>query len=487
MRESILAVCERPESLKVLRLERTRGRLAVTQAVSAALPPGALPEAMAVQAAALIPDGTQPADQIILGLDGAAAVLRRLPFPFTAASKIDLVLGPEFEPYLATPLPEVALSWTLTALATPPASMTLAAAVSLDTVVGQTAALTAHGLPPSAACLDLAGLDTLLSALLPGADAALCVCLLDGRADFVCRLNGASLTWRSLPAPISIAAGDAADSSAFLAREAVLTLSAMASQSPAGLSLAVVGEACAAAHTNALEKALAVPPTPLAQHADWPLLPGGEPLPDAYAAAYGLALLAAKGPGTANFLRGNLTPALSRASLRRAFVLAGGSLALLVLCAVLALVAAYWRLDTAMIKTQNETSAIVAAAAPELTPGLTLSQKVSVLRGRLAELTTSRDRSEAGTGTILEVLAAIHKELGASGKVQARRIAADDARVTIDAVADDYTTVDAVKRRLSAVPVFASVEIKGAKNMPDKKQVEFQLDLRLAGGREQSP
>ncbi|OLN30247.1 hypothetical protein DVDV_0657 [Desulfovibrio sp. DV] len=487
MREFILAVCQRPESLDVLRLERTRGRLAVTLAASAALPPGASPEAMAAQAASLLPDGAQPADQTILGLDGANAVLRRLPFPFTAPNKIDLVLGPEFEPYLATPLPEAALSWTPTALATPPAAVTLAAAVPLSALTAQTAALTAHGLPPSAACLDLAGLDTLLASLLPGAEAALCVSLLNGRADFVCRLHGASLAWRSLPAPMAVA-GDTAGVSAFLAREAALTLSAMASQSPAGLSLALVGEACLESHASALEQALAVPPTRLAACAGWPLLPGGEPLPDAYAAAYGLALLAAKGPGTANFLRGALTPALSRSSLRRAIGLAGGSLVLLALCGVVALVAAYWRLDAALTRTLDETSAIVAAAAPELAAGLTLSQKLSVLRGRLAELTASaREQGQTGTGSILEVLAAIHQELGANGTVQARRIAADDTRVTIDAVADDYTTVDAVKRRLSAVPVFRSVEIKGAKNLPDKKQVEFQLDLRLAGGREQAP
>ena len=79
---------------------------------------------------------------------------------------------------------------------------------------------------------------------------------------------------------------------------------------------------------------------------------------------------------------------------------------------------------------------------------------------------------------------AIHAGLGPGGQVKARRVAADESRVTIDAVADDYTTVDAVKRRLAAMPVFSSVEIKGAKNVPDKKQVEFQLDLKLAGSRE---
>jgi general secretion pathway protein L len=484
MRESILALFERPQSLQVLRLERSRGGLAVTGAAASILPPGTTPGDMAATAAGLIAANALAADQIILGLDGGAAVLRRLPFPFTAQSKIDLVLGPEFEPYLVTPLPESALSWTPTSLASPPAAVILAAAVPLEMLVGRIDALTAHGLPPSAACLDLAGLDAVLADLLPDADAALCVSLLDGRADFVCRLHGASLTWRSLAAP----AGDTAAVSAFLAREAALTLSAMASLSPAGLAVTLVGDAGQASHAAALAQALGTPTTRLAECAGWPTLPGGEALPDADAAVYGLALLAAKGSGTANFLRGELTPALSRSSLRRAILVAGGSLALLAVCGVAALLAAYWRLDAAIARTQDETGTLVAAVAPELTANLTLPQKLSVLRGRLAEQTASaRDRAGSGTGAILEILAAIHQGLGADGTVQARRIAADDSRVTIDAVADDYTTVDAVKRRLSAVPVFASVEIRGAKNVPDKKQVEFQLDLRLAGGRGETP
>ena len=54
-------------------------------------------------------------------------------------------------------------------------------------------------------------------------------------------------------------------------------------------------------------------------------------------------------------------------------------------------------------------------------------------------------------------------------------------------MADDYTTVDAVKRRLAAMPVFSGVEIRGAKNNPEKKQVEFQLDLKLAAAGQGAP
>lgn len=481
MRESILVISERSESLKLLRAERSGRRLAVTACVQGDLPPEAAAEDLAGLAAQLVAQHGLAADQVILGLDGGQAVLRRLRFPFTAASKIDLVLGPEFEPYLAGPLQESAFSWTATALSPAPAAVALAAAVLLAPLMERVAALTAAGLPPSAACLDLAGLDAVLAALAPTTDAALCVSVVDGRADFVCRLGEAPLAWRSLPVPV----GDAAALDAFLAREAGLTLSALASQPPYTLALTLVGQAVSETAAQALEQGLGAPTTPLAKLPGWPAMPDAAPMPDAFAAAYGLALLAAKGSGTANFLRGELTPALSRSSLRRGILMAGGSVALLLVCAVTALVTSYWRLDAAIAKVQDETGAIVAKAAPELASGLTLSQKLSVLRGRLAEQTAAaRERSGSATGTILEVLAAIHQGLGASEKVQARRVAADESRVTIDAVADDYTTVDAVKRRLAAMPVFSNVEIKGAKNVPDKKQVEFQLDLRLAGSRE---
>ena len=146
----------------------------------------------------------------------------------------------------------------------------------------------------------------------------------------------------------------------------------------------------------------------------------------------------------------------------------------------------YWRLDAAIAAAQAETGAIVAATAPELAPGLTLAQKLSVLRGRLAEQGASARDRDLAKGSVLDMLAAIHQGLGLAGRVQARRVAADGKRVTIDAVADDYTTVDEIKRRLAAMPVFSAVEIKGAKNVPDKKQVEFQLDLKLAGSGEPS-
>lgn len=479
MRESILALSERAESLKLLRLERTGKGLALTGFAQGELPPQATAEDFAALAAQLAAAHGLSADRVVLGLDGGQAVLRRLRFPFTSPGKIDLVLGPEFEPFLAGAQTESAFCWVATALTPAPAAVALAGATPLAPLVERVAALTAAGLPPSAACLDLAGLDAALAARAPKADAALCVSLLDGRADFACRWGNAPLAWRSLAAPT----GDPATLAAFLSREAVFTLSPLASQPPHSLALTLVGQAVDAAQS--LEHQLATTATPLAALPGWPTLADGTPLPDDFAAAYGLALLAAKGPGTANFLRGELTPALSRSSLRRSILLAGGSLALLVVCAVTAIVASYWRLDAAIAKAQDETGAIVAKAAPELASGLTLPQKLSVLRGRLSEQAASaRERAGSGTGTALEVLAAIHAGLGPGGQVKARRVAADESRVTIDAVADDYTTVDAVKRRLAAMPVFSNVDIKGAKNVPDKKQVEFQLDLKLAGSRE---
>ncbi|MHC1788746.1 hypothetical protein [Solidesulfovibrio sp.] len=482
MRESILVVSLRPESLKLLRLQSATAKPCVTGCLQADLPAGATAEDTARLVRQLASDHGLTADRIILGLDTGQAVLRRLRFPFTAKTKIDLVLGPEFEPYLAAPLQESALSWTATALSPDPAAVALAAAFPLAPLTEILAALTSQGLPPTAACLDLAGLDATVAALLPRAGAAACVSLEGGRLDCLCRLENAPLAWRSLPLP----AGDNASQAAGVAREARLTLSPLASRQPQGLTLCLAGCATEPATVAALEESLQTTATPLAALPGWPVLPGAVPLPDSFAAAYGLALLARNGPGTANFLRHQLAPALSRSTLRRSLLLAGGSLALLLLTGMAALVHTYWRLDAAIAAAQAETGAIVAATAPELAPGLTLAQKLSVLRGRLAEQGASARDRDLVKGSMLDMLAAIHQGLGLAGKVQARRVAADGKRVTIDAVADDYTTVDEIKRRLAAMPVFSAVEIKGAKNVPDKKQVEFQLDLKLAGSGEPS-
>ena len=124
---------------------------------------------------------------------------------------------------------------------------------------------------------------------------------------------------------------------------------------------------------------------------------------------------------------------------------------------------------------------MVEKAAPDAGPGLTITQKLSVLRGRLAAQADAAKNRDETSGTAIELLAAIHQALGPGGRTHVRRIALDDRRATIDATADDYNTVEEVKRRLSASNLFMEVEIKGAKNVPEKKQVEFQLDMRLSG------
>jgi general secretion pathway protein L len=484
MRESLLAVAVRPHSLALVRVTATPKMPIVTSALTAALPPDASPEMLAQAVTHLAGDQALAADRVILGIDTAEAVLRRLSFPFTGPGKIDLVLGPELEPYLTGPPAESALAWTMTALAGPPDAVTLAAAVPRQALVARVSALTAAGLPPDAACLDLAGLDALLAALVPDREAVACVLVANGRADFVCRLGGAGLAWRSLPIPD----GHPPELAAFLAREAAFTLTAMAAQPPGGLTLILGGQAGDEPFAAALSQALGTAGQRLSSLDGWPVLADGSLLPESFACAYGLALLAARGAGTANFLRGELAPALSRSSLRRALIWSCGSALVFVVCAVAALITAYWRLDAAIAKTQEETGAVVQAAAPDLAPGLTLAQKLSALRGRLGERTAAqRDRGLTANGSALEILAAIHQGLGPGGATQAKRVAIDETRATIDAVADDYTTVDAVKRRLAALPLFTSVDIRGAKNNPDKKQVEFQLDLKLAGSREGTP
>ncbi|HML52497.1 MAG TPA: hypothetical protein PKC79_00235 [Solidesulfovibrio magneticus] len=485
MRESLLVVARRPQSLTVLLVETGPGLPAPTVAASFPLPPDASATDVAETVTQLVREQTLDARRVALGLDAAEATLRRLAFPFTAPAKIDLVLGPEFEPFLTAPPAETALAWAATALAAPPETVVLAAAVSREALAAQAAALAAVGLPPQTACLDLAGLDALLQALMPGCEAVLCVHAEAGRADFVCRLDDAPLTWRSLLLP---EAADAGQQAAFLAREAALTLSPLAGRPPVGLTLVLGGQAARPETAAALEAALGAPATALSALPGWPRLPTGEALPEALALAYGLALQAAKDPKTTNFLRGELAPALSRATLRRALLLAGGSALTLAVCAIGAYFSMLWRLDASLARTRAETETVIAAAAPNLAPGLTLTQKLSALRGRLAEgAAARRDQGTVPAGSVLEILAAIHQGLGPDGAAKARRVALDESRATIDAVADDYTTVDAVKRRLAAMEVFSGVEIRGAKNNPEKKQVEFQLDLKLAAAGQGAP
>lgn len=477
MRESVLSVTHGPNALRLLRLALGPGRPRVAGVAEAAPAQDDGPAGTAALAVRTAEAAGLAADQVILGLPAGAAVVRRLRFPFTAPSKIDLVLGPEFEPHLPTPLAESALAWTKTALEPAPAAVALAAAYPLADLTDTVAAFAAAGLPPRAACLDLAGLDAALGHL-DQTGAMLLVSLDAGRADFACRLDGLPAVWRSLAAP----GADDPALSAFLAREALLTLSAVALRPATPLRLFLAGEALPEAALAALAAALDAGPTVLADTPGWPTLPDGGPLPDRFAASYGLALLAAREPGTLNFLRGALAPAMAASVRRRGFLVAGLSVAALAVTAVLAVARAYWRLDAAIEASQARTAALVEQAVPDAAPGLTLTQKLSVLRGRLAEQDeTVRNRAGGGTGSTLEVLAAIHQSLGQGGRVRVRRLAMDDRRVAIDATADDYNTVDEVKRRLAVMPLFADVEIKGAKNVPDRKQVEFQLDIRLAG------
>lgn len=464
----------REDAVQLLRLARMRAtaEIRLAEVVPDA---GTAPAALARLAAQTALAAGLGADRIVLGLDAGQAVLRRLRFPFTARGKIDLVLGPELESHLPYPLAEAALSWTPTALEPPPALVALAAAIPLAPLAAMLGVLGEHLLAPGAACLDLAGLDALLARLAPDG-ASLLLHRDGGRLSCLCRIDGAPAVWRALPVP----PGETPALADILAREVRMSLAAVSPSPPRDMRLFVSGLTDPAVG-KALGRALEAPVFVAAGQPDWPLLPGGSPLPDRFAAAYGIALLGIGEPGPVNFLRGELAPVIAATVKRRGLAVAGICLALLLLTAVGCVWWSYHRLDAAIEAARERTAALVGQAAPDAAPGLTLAQKLSVLRSRLAEQADqARDRGVASK-TALESLAAIHQAVGPGGRVRVRRLSLDGQRATIDATADDYNTVEEVKRRLSATPLFTDVEIKGARNVPEKKQVEFQLDMRLAG------
>jgi len=475
MAPSVLSVVCRRDAVRLLRLSRTSGNMDIR--LAEALPDADdTPAGLAELAAQTALGAGLGAERLILGLDGGEATLRRLRFPFTARGKIDLVLGPELEPHLPVPLTDTALSWVKTALEPSPAAVALVAATPLMPLTAMLEALSDALLPtPGAACLDLAGLDAVLERFAP-TGASLLLCLDGAQASCLCRLEGAPAIWRTFPAPTQ---GDSALPD-ILAREALLTLAAVAPSPPRDLQLFTAGLADAPV-AAALGSALGATARPVAAEPRWPKLADGTALPERFAAAYGLALLGAADPGTRNFLRGDLAPVIAPAVKRRGLLLAGTALAVLLLSAVGSLWFAYHRLDAAIEAAGTRTAALVEQAAPDAGSGLTVTQKLSVLRGRLAaQADAAKSRGET-SGTAIEVLAAVHQALGPGGRTHVRRISLDDRRATIDATADDYNTVEEVKRRLSASHLFMEVEIKGAKNVPEKKQVEFQLDMRLSG------
>ncbi len=475
MAPSVLSVVCRRDAVRLLRLSRTPGGTDIR--LGEAMPDANdAPADLARLAARTALGAGLGAERLILGLDGGEATLRRLRFPFTARSKIDLVLGPELEPHLPVPLAETAVSWIRTALEPSPAAVALVAATPLAPLTAMREALGETFSPaPAAACLDLAGLDAVLELFAPGG-ASLLLCLDGAQASCLCRLDGAPAIWRTFPAAPQ---GDPALSD-ILAREALLTLAAVAPSPPRDLQLFTAGltDASVAA---AVGRAVDATVRPVAADPRWPRLADGTALPDRFAAAYGLALLGAADPGTRNFLRGDLAPVIAPAVKRRGLLLAGTALGILLVCAVGRLWFAYHRLDAAIDAAGERTAAVVEKAAPDAGPGLTITQKLSVLRGRLAAQADAAKNRDETSGTAIELLAAIHQALGPGGRTHVRRIALDDRRATIDATADDYNTVEEVKRRLSASNLFMEVEIKGAKNVPEKKQVEFQLDMRLSG------
>ena len=270
----------------------------------------------------------------------------------------------------------------------------------------------------------------------------------------------------------------------FLGREASLTLSPLAGQSKAkspyvvvsGLSLYPPAVAAALAH------ATGVPLAPLAQSKILPATPEASALPDAFAAAYGLALSGGQSLHTLNFLQGSLTPDIPKPVLRRGLILTAGAGLILLASLVVSLSFAFHRRHETITALQATAATILAEVVPNAPKTLTLAQKLSILRARVAEQTDAAAAlRKGGHVRVLDILSTMDKAIPRELPVQFRRIAVTDKHVAFDATADDFTTVEEVKRRLTDAKVFPDVEIKGAKNVPDKKQVQFQMDLSLPG------
>lgn len=483
MRVTTLAIECHPHVVRLVRLSRRYGQVSLDGFAQAALPPDATPAALAGLARQLVADHSLAADRIVLGLSGAAAVLRRLRFPFSSRQKIAMVLGPAIEPHLTVPLDDTALAWTMTVLEAPPGTIVLAAAYPRAKLLEFVEAFRQHGLAPLAVGLDLAGLDA-VAARLPGDGATLLVSLDRGSMRCICRFAGKAASWRSVPLPDFEGPDRTAALASFLAREASLTLSPLAGQSRAtsphvvvsGLSL--YPEAVA----TALAQATGVPLATLAQSKILPTTQEAGALPDAFAAAYGLALSGGQSLTTLNFLQGSLAPDIPKPVLRRGQILAAGAVLVLLVSLAASLSFAFHRRHETIAALQAKAAAILAEVVPNAPKSLTLAQKLSILRARVAEQTDAEAAlRKGGHVRVLDILSAMDKALPRELPVQFRRIAVTDKHVAFDATADDFATVEEVKRRLTDAKVFPSVEIKGAKNVPDKKQVQFQMDLSLPG------
>lgn len=481
MRVTTLAIECHPDAVRLVRLSRRYGQVSLDGFAQAALPPDADPAALAGLAKQLVADHGLSADRIVLGLSGAAAVVRRLRFPFSSRQKIAMVLGPAIEPHLTVPLDDIALAWTTTALEASPGTIVLAVAYPRAKLLEFVDAFRQQDLAPLAVGLDLVGLDA-VAACLPGDGATLLISLDRGSMRCACRFAGKPAGWRSVPLPDFEGPDRITALASFLGREASLTLSPLAGQSRAKSPHVVVSglSLYPAAVAAALSHATGAPLTTLAQSKILPATQEASALPDAFTAAYGLALSGGQTLTTLNFLQGSLTPDIPKPVLRRGRILTAGAGLILLASLVVSLSLAFHRRHETITTLQATAAAILAEVVPNAPKTLTLAQKLSILRARVAEQTDAAAAlRKGGHVRVLDILSTMDKAIPRELPVQFRRIAVTDKHVAFDATADDFTTVEEVKRRLTDAKVFSDVEIKGAKNVPDKKQVQFQMDLSL--------
>ncbi len=476
----ILSVVAAPPRLSIMRLSRTPRGLVLEGFATQDVSEDAGPEQLAQAARDLAVRNGILHDAVCLGLDSSGAYLRHVHFPFSGKAKIAGVLGNELDAMLPQSAATLAATFAETALDPGPGRTVLAAAMERDTVQDMVQAFAGQGMEVTLAVPDIAGLDAVLAeveepsgspwlALLPGAD----------HVDVLCRMGRLPLYWRRIPAAPD-QSGDV------LARELRLAAlnAARGNTPPAFTSVAVgiQGHDAPQELFQATQDALGV-----CQPHALPLPPFFREHPElrdqasAMLAAYGVARMGLGLAAPVDLLRpGAPLPTLTRRG-RKEMLLAVGGAALIFLVSLLGGAGIQQaRKSSTLDDLRQRTTAILAETIPDAPANLSVDQKLSILRRAVNDAAQNAAEPTAQPGALLPVLGALHRAVPAGMNIRVTRLAQDEAQIAIDATADDFNAVEELKRRISATRMFKGVDIRGVKSSPEKKGVEFRLEMTLA-------
>ncbi|EFL49706.1 conserved hypothetical protein [Solidesulfovibrio fructosivorans JJ]] len=440
---------------------------------------------------------TLSGDRYVLGIPAHWAFLRRFPFPFASAKKINQVLALEFEPYLPVPLESVVIASRRATQGASRGQTVLAAALPRTTLTKLLEAFQREGLPLTAVGLSLDALEDMVREVGEALPArSLLLDFAGERAQIIYRADGAPARYRSIPWAAaawyppkdqeeqtvpSLPAGQADLET--LAREVVMTVQAVSPDVTRLPELTVVcGEGAARPGLlPALGRRL---PGRIRHLADFSWkMPVADlalrPRLDILAKALGLALGAARPGGGINFLRGEFAVGLSRRGHRRPMLLLAASFILFLLCLIVSWVVDIQSQQKRLTGLEQQARQIVESLAPELDPKFSLMEDVSIIKNRLNQLEEKQlvaVKRDQETG-LLETLRLLSTTISNQEKVICRSLSFDAHHVTIKAEADTFETVEKINKQLSSLKRFQEVHIKGIRAKAGNDGVGFDFEL----------